>query len=114
MAFHAASARDTLNRRLEEIGWGLFFLMIGGIWLFPQTVPDGAWLIGAGLILLGINTVRQLSGIAMSWFTIALGIVALAAGLFDVFGVKLSLFAVLFIVLGVGMIAAPLFRHSSR
>lgn len=112
MAFHAVTPKDTLNRRLEEIGWGLFFLMIGGIWLLPQTFPDGAWLIGAGLILLLINGVRSLNGIAVSWFTIALGIVALAAGLFDVFGVKLSLFAVLFIVLGVGMIAAPLFRRT--
>lgn len=114
MAFHSASARDTLNRRLEEIGWGLFFLMIGGIWLLPQTVPDGAWLIGAGLILLGINTVRHLSGIAMSWLTVALGAVALTAGLFEVFGVKLPLFAILFVVLGAGMIAAPLFRRSPR
>jgi hypothetical protein len=36
-----------LNKRLETIAWGLFLIMIGGLWLFPdKTVPDGAWLLG--------------------------------------------------------------------
>lgn len=112
MEFHVTTPKDTLNRRLEELGWGLFFIMIGGLWLSPPTLPDGSWLIGAGLILLGVNAVRQLSGITMSWLTVALGTVALAAGVFDVFGVKLPLFPILFVVLGAGMIAAPLFRHN--
>src|SRR3972149_2042115 len=83
-----SSIQDTqkaaLNKRLESIGWGLFLIMIGGIWLVPdEQVPEGTWLIGAGLIMLGLNLARYLNGIRMSGFTIVLGILALASGLSD-------------------------------
>lgn len=33
--------KDQLNRQLENIGWGVFRLMIGGIWLLPyRFLPD--------------------------------------------------------------------------
>ena len=109
----ATSNQDTqkgvLNKRLEAIGWGLFLIMIGGIWLVPdEQVPQGTWLIGAGLIMLGLNGVRYLNGIKMSGFTIVLGILALAAALGGLFGVKLPLFAVLLILIGASIILKPL------
>jgi len=109
----ATSNQDTqksaLNKRLEAIGWGLFLIMIGGIWLVPgEQVPQGAWLIGTGLIMLGLNGVRYLNGIKMNGFTIVLGILALAAGLGGLFGVKLPLFAILLILIGAGIILKPL------
>ena len=36
-----------LNKKLEAISWGLFRIMIGGLWLLPdETIPEGTWLIG--------------------------------------------------------------------
>jgi len=56
--------------------------MIGGLWLLPdETVPEGAWLLGVGVIILGLNGVCYLYGIKMSGFTIFLGIVALCIGI---------------------------------
>ncbi len=107
----ATSNQDTqiaLNKRLEAIGWGLFLIMIGGIWLVPdEHVPQGTWLIGAGLIMLGINWVRYLKGIKTSGFTIVLGILALLAGLGGLFGVK-PLVAILLILMGASIILKPL------
>ncbi len=81
--------QSALNKRLEAIGWGLFLIMIGGIWLAPGGwVPQGTWLIGAGLIMLGINGVRYRKGIKTSGLTIVLGILALFAGLGGLFGIK--------------------------
>ncbi len=38
--------------------------MIGGLWLAPsQLVPEGTWLIGTGLIMLGLTAARQMDGI---------------------------------------------------
>ena len=100
--------RSALNKRLEAIGWGLFLIMIGGIWLLPdERVPQGTWLIGAGLIMLGINGIRYLKGIKMSGLTIVLGIIALFAGLGGLFGVK-PLVAVLLILIGASIILKPL------
>jgi len=101
--------KNALNKRLEAIGWALFLIMIGGIWLVPdEQIPQGVWLIGAGLIMLGLNGFRYLNGIKMSGFTIVLGVLALAAGLGGVFGVKLPLFAILLILIGASIILKPL------
>lgn len=74
----------TLNKRLEAIGWGLFLIMIGGLMLVPeQYVPEGLWLVGAGLIMLGLNAARYFYHLPLSWFTIVLGLIALASGIGD-------------------------------
>ncbi|HSB11243.1 MAG TPA: hypothetical protein VLM38_17275 [Blastocatellia bacterium] len=100
-----------LNKRLEDIGWGLFLMLIGVIWLVPETqLPQGVWLIGVAIVLLGLNWVRYLNGIKMSGFTIILGLLALAAGLGGLLGVKLPIFAVLLILIGASIILKPLFE----
>jgi len=114
----AASNQDTqksaLNKRLESIGWALFLIMIGGLWLVPdERVPKGTWLIGAGLIMLGLNGARYVSGIKMSGFTIVLGVLALAAGLGDFFGIDLPLLAILLILIGANIIIKPLIEKKS-
>jgi hypothetical protein len=104
----------SLNKRLEDIGWGLFLIMIGVIWLVPGAqLPHGFWLIGAAAIMLGLNAVRYLNGIKMSGFTIALGLLALAAGLGSLFGLKLPLFAILLILIGASIILKPLFEKKT-
>jgi len=105
------STRDnSLNKRLEEIGWGLFLILIGVILLVPDVqAPQGIWLTGAALILLGLNGFRYLNGIKMSGFTICLGVLALAAGLGSIFGMKLPLFAILLVLVGASVIFKPLF-----
>jgi hypothetical protein len=101
--------KSILNKRLESIGWGLCLIMIGGIWLVPDArVPKGSWLIGAGLIMLGLNAARYLSGIKMSGFTVILGILALGFGISDFFGVDLPLFPILIILIGANIILKPL------
>ena len=101
--------KNNLDKRLEDIGWALFLIMIGVIWLMPVgRLPEDAWLIGAGVIMLGINGVRYLNGIKMSGFTLILGALALIAGLGGVFAVKLPFFAVLFILIGASIILKPL------
>ena len=102
------------NIRLEEIGWALFLLMIGSLLLLPaERVPSHAWLIGAGLIMLGVNFARYFAHIKMSGFTVFLGAVALVAGLSGFFAVDLPIFAGLFIVLGFSLLMRGLFRTRS-
>jgi hypothetical protein len=107
--------KSGLNRRLEDIGWALFLIMIGALWLMPAgQVPEGTWLIGAGLIMVGINAVRYSNGIRMSGFTLILGTVALAGGLADFLGVKLPLFPILLTLIGVSIILRPSTPAKSR
>lgn len=105
------AGEQVLNKRLERIGWALFLIMIAGIALVPdEQIPAGTWLIGVGLIMLGINAARYLNGIKMSGFTIVLGILALGSGLGDFVGVSLPLFPILLILIGANIILRPLFE----
>ena len=100
--------KAALNQRLEALGWGLFLITIGMLWLFPAgLVPNGTWLIAAGVILLGVNVVRYLNDIMLSGTGLFLGILALVFGIGEFAGVELPFVAILMIVFGLGIILRP-------
>jgi hypothetical protein len=102
---------QTINRNFEAIAWGAVLIWWGITELF-KTLPEGTGAIGIGLILIGVNVARSMSGLPIGRFSATLGILALVWGGLELAGVFLSLpfeipvFAILLIVLGV-MILAP-------
>ena len=47
--------KQSLDKRLESMAWALFLIMAGGLGLVPnEQVPQGAWLIGVGLIMISV------------------------------------------------------------
>ena len=97
--------KATLNKRPEDFGWGVLLVTIGTIWLLPQKqIPQGSWLIAAGLIMLGLNVIRYFKGIRMSDFSLVVGILALLAGLGEFLGLKLSFLPIALIVIGACML----------
>jgi len=94
-----------LDKQLEAIAWALFLIMSGGIILVPdRLVPEGTWLIGVGLIMLGLNLARYVNHIKTSGFTTILGLVALLAGIGDMLGGDLPVLAILLILVGIYLI----------
>jgi hypothetical protein len=107
------AAKADLDRRLTSTSWALFLIMVGGLLLVPSSsLPPGSWLIGVGVIMLGLNVVRNLNGIRMSSVTTILGIVALIAGLGDFAGVDLPVFPILIILVGAAIILRNVDRRS--
>src|SRR5512140_1882857 len=102
-------AKRELNHRLETISWGLFLIMLGGFALLPS-VKEGTWLIGAGVIMLGLNAVRLALGIRTSGFTVILGTVALLSGIGSVYGVDIPVGPLLIILIGLAIIVRALDR----
>jgi hypothetical protein len=101
----AQSGSRPQGKRLDEIALALVLIMTGGLWLAPQAMfPDGTWLVGAGLILLGLNAARRIRGIKASGFGIIVGFLAAAAGIGRIIGQDLPLVPILLIILGVGMV----------
>jgi len=104
---------QTLNQKFEVIAWGALFIWWGITELVPS-LPDGTGAIGIGLILIGVNVARWLSGLPVRRFSITLGVLALVWGGLELVGVLLSLpfelpvFAILLIVLGVIILAPEL------
>lgn len=103
MTSPADPRKQELNKRLETVSWGLFLIMLGGLFLVPS-VPQGTWLIGAGVIMLGLNAVRLVLGIRASWFTLILGTIALLAGIGSVLGIDLPVGPILIILIGLAII----------
>jgi len=101
---------EELGQRLDAIGWGLFLLMLGGLWLVPEEwgVPEGTWLVGTGVIVLGLVLVRFLNGLQVSGFWLFLGALALGTGLASVLGLDLPVFPILIIIAGAGILLRPL------
>jgi hypothetical protein len=100
--------KEALNRRLEAVGWGLFLIIIGALWLFPDgSAPEGVWLIAAGVIMLGVNVVRYLNAIKMSIGSLLLGFLAVIFGVGEFAGMDLPFVAVLLIAFGAGIILRP-------
>jgi hypothetical protein len=95
-----------LTRNFDAIGWGALFIW-WGISVLVTSLPVGTVAIGTGVILIGVNVARKLSGVPISRFSTTVGILALVWGVLELVGVLLSLpfelpiFAILLIVLGV-------------
>ena len=104
--------KTALNKRLETTFWGLFLIMLGGWALIPaETIPKGAWSIGVGLLLLGLNATRYLNGIRMSGFTTFLGVLSLVGGIGDMLGWADLNGAFILIILGAYLILKPWFEE---
>jgi len=103
--FETKSKKKKELEKLEKIGWGLFLVMLGAIRLFPDSVvPEGTFMFGVGIILLGLNLAKYAKGFSVNGFTIFLGIVALVAGLSSLFGRPVDIFPLILILWGVSII----------
>lgn len=111
---HSEEAKKKeLDKRLDAIGWGLFLVMIGGIWLVPEgTVPDGTWLIGVGVIILGLMGIRSLYGIKINAFWSIVGIIALTIGIGEVYGINISILPILLIIVGANILIKSLYKRT--
>jgi hypothetical protein len=108
---NVATEKVALNKRLETIAWGCFLIMLGGFMFVPgEIIKGGWWSIGIGLIFLGLNAARYLSGMRMSGFTTFLGLVSVIGGVLDLVGMEGVNGAVLLIILGGYLILKPYFE----
>ncbi len=104
-----------LGISLEAVAWGALLVWWGVTELIPG-LPKGTGAVGVGLILLGVNAVRRLSGAPIRVFSTVLGVLALVWGGLDLASSLLSLpfemptFAILLIVLGAMLLGQALVR----
>jgi hypothetical protein len=104
---------EQLDRRLHDVGWGLLLLLTGVIWLLPsEDVPSGTWLFGVAAVLIGVNVVRYVKHIAVSGFSLALGVGALLAAVSQMWRSDPPLVAIFLIVIGSSLVAKPLLTRT--
>lgn len=89
----------------EAIAWGAFLIFWGATSLFAF-LPDGIGAIGIGLIMIGLNIARHMTGRSISGFTTTFGILALLLGSLELarpllnLSFELPIFSILLLALG--------------
>lgn len=103
--------RAEMDRRIDRTGWGLFFIIIGALWLVPEPLPEGTWLTVIGVVLLAVNGWRLASGLPLHLWTSIVGGFSLLAGIGLLFGLDLPVLALMLIAIGVATLSEPLLRR---
>ena len=98
-----------VSDRVDTVGWGILLVVIGAVSLMPG-MPDGAWLVAAGVVMLGASAVRAWLRLGVHGVTVVVGIVALAAGVFTLAGLSTEVGPLVLIVLGLTIVVGALQR----
>lgn len=108
-----AENKRSLIKKLDAVGWGLFFIWIGIAFL--ADVGWGAGLLGVGVIALGAQVARKYLGLPADRFGLAVGIAFVVWGVWELLNIQLSetpipgaLFPILFIVVGIVLVVSAL------
>ena len=110
--FHLPAADHSTAKKIDATTWGLLLLMTGILLLLPRnSVPEGAWLLLAGVVLLGASAMRYVTHLRVSAFLVALGLLAVAAGISAMAGMDLPLFAAFLVLLGTSIMLRSWFAH---
>ncbi len=106
--------RKHLHKKLDAVGWGLFFIWTGVAVLFD--VGWGWGLLGVGIITLGAQAARRYFGLRLEGFWIAVGFFFVLAGVWEFLDFQLGLLPILCIAAGVALVISTLIgkpHHSS-
>ena len=104
-----SSKKHELSRKLDAIGWGVFFIWIG-ITMLVKIFPAGVASLGVGAIILGEAIARFLLRVSVTAFWILLGLIFIAAGVGELWAIDLPLMPIAFIVAG----ALLIFRLTTK
>ncbi len=70
---------SALNGRLEAAAWGAILILLSILMIIPGN-QNNEFLLGIGIIFLGLNLVRRANQIAMNLFSVITGGIALVLG----------------------------------
>lgn len=97
-----------LAARLSAIGWGLFFIWIGVVYL--QDYGSAVGLLGVGIITLVMQAFRRIGGLAMEAFWVVIGLLFTLGGLWAIFEIDAPLVPIVLILAGLVLILSILRR----
>lgn len=97
----------------DRVGWGLVALLVGVVALASDPIGYAA-VAGVGLAMLGLSLVQLRASHELDVLTSVLGATAVAAGLGALVGVRVDVFALFFIILGLVLIGLPVARSFAR
>jgi hypothetical protein len=95
------------EKKLEAVGWGLFFIWIGIAFLADFGFAIG--LFGVGIITLGSQAARKYFNFKLEGFWIVVGLLFIVGGIGELVNIEIDLLPILLIVAG-SVILISVFR----
>ncbi len=109
----AMDSTRALTRKLDGVGWGIFFIWLGIAFL--ANIGWGAGLLGVGVIALGSQAARKYFGLHVERFGLVIGIVFVVWGIWDLLKIQIGtlpipggVLPILLIVLGIIFVVSAL------
>ncbi len=106
--------KNALHKKLDAVGWGLFFIWTGVAVLFD--VGWGWGLLGVGIITLGVQVARRYFDLRLEGFWVVVGFIFVLAGVLELLDFQLGLLPILCIAAGIALVVSTWIgkpRHSS-
>jgi hypothetical protein len=103
---------EVTSRDVARVVWGLLLIWLGAALLLHWTW--GVGLVGAGVILVGAQTYRRLSGLALDGFGLVAGLALLISGLSSLLRVTVGLVPLLCIAAGIVLLVSAWTAHRSH
>ena len=94
--------KSRIARRLDTIGWGLFFIWVGIVIL--ADLGWGIGLVGVGVLVLAEQMVRIRCGLRPEGFWVVVGILLVVGGGWELMETHLWLVAAVLIIAGVALL----------
>jgi hypothetical protein len=94
----APSHPDGRVRQIDSAAWAVFFIWVGVVMLVGLSWD---WfLVGIGVLILGAQVMRRQSNLKIELFAVVIGVIILAAGVWDLLSMPLPLMPIILIALG--------------
>jgi hypothetical protein len=104
----SSTATKGIGRRLDTAGWSLFLIWVGASLLLD--LGWGVGLLGVAAVIFVMQLAGRYFGRRLERFWVAIGVLFLLAGIWELFQIRLDLGPVLLIVAG-GALLLTLFRR---
>ena len=94
--------------KLDAAAWGLFFVWVGVALI--ANIGWGPGLVGVGVITLGGQLARKYLSLTVERFWVAVGLLFVLGGVWELLGLRFSLVPILLIVAGVALLLSAVRR----
>lgn len=92
------SDQDKGLRQIDSAAWAVFFIWVGVVML--AGLPWDWFLVGVGVLILGAQILRRQWNLKIDTFGVVIGLIFLAAGIWDLLSMPWPLMPIILIAVG--------------